>query len=54
MAMEPSPWGLSLATRRYTGRAPKRVSSTSTRVATGARIPAARKAIPGWYPRVEK
>ena len=36
------------------GSAPKRVTSTSTRVATGARDAAASAAIPGWYPRVEK
>ena len=35
------------ATRRYIGRAPKSVTSTSTSVATGARAPAASAAIPG-------
>ena len=48
MAMEPSPLGLSRATRRYTGSAPKRVSSTSTSVAMGASAPAASAAMPGW------
>ena len=52
--MEPSPWGLSAATRRYIGSAPKRVTSTRTRVAIGARDAAASAAMPGWYPRVEK
>jgi hypothetical protein len=54
MAIEPSPCGLSRATLRYTGRAPNSVSATSTMVATGATAPAARAAMPGWYPRVEK
>lgn len=48
MAMEPSPLGLSFATRRYTGRAPSSVSRTSTRVASGDSVPAASAAMPGW------
>src|SRR5215207_7871615 len=35
--IDPSPWGLSAATRRYIGKAPKRVTSTRTRVAMGAK-----------------
>ena len=35
-------------------KAANSVTSTSTRVAIGESTPAARKAIPGWYPRVEK
>ena len=50
----PSPWGLSVATLRYMGRAANKVISTRTKVATGDSAPAARAAIPGWYPRVEK
>ena len=48
IAIEPSPWGLSSATRRYTGRAPARVTITSTMVAIGESRPAARAAMPGW------
>ena len=48
IAIEPSPRKLSLATRRYTGSAPNRVSSTSTMVASGDSRPAASAAIPGW------
>jgi hypothetical protein len=48
MAIEPSPWGLSAATRRYTGSAPRRVRATSTTVAIGEIAPAARAAMPGW------
>lgn len=48
IAIEPSPCGLSSATRRYTGSAPTRVTITSTMVATGDSRPAARAAIPGW------
>lgn len=48
MAIEPSPCGLSLATRRSTGSAPSRVTITSTTVAIGATSPAARAAMPGW------
>jgi hypothetical protein len=54
IAIEPSPWGLSAATRRSIGRAPNRVSGTSRMVATGDSTPVARAAMPGWYPRVEK
>ena len=45
--MLPWPCGLSSATRRYIGSAPKSVSSTRTSVASGERTPAARKAMPG-------
>ena len=45
---EPSPLGLSLATRRYMGNAPNRVMRTRTSVATGARSLAATAAMPGW------
>ena len=48
IAIEPSPWGLSSATRLYIGRAPNRVSRTRIRVASGERAPAARAAMPGW------
>ena len=48
IAIEPSPCGLSAATRRYTGNAPNSVSATSTRVAIGDRTPAATAAMPGW------
>ena len=48
MAIEPWPWGLCCATRRYTGSAPKRVRATSTRVASGLSRPAASAAMPGW------
>ncbi len=48
MAIEPSPFGLSLATLRYTGSAPSRVSAMSTSVANGESSPAARTAMPGW------
>ena len=48
MAIEPWPCGLSSATRRYTGSAPNRVSSTRMTVASGLSSPAARNAIPGW------
>jgi hypothetical protein len=47
MATEPCPYGLSAATRRYTGSIPNRVSSTISRVATGERAPAASTAIAG-------
>ena len=47
MAIEPSPCGLSSATRRYTGSAPARVTITSTIVATGDSSPAASAAMPG-------
>ena len=46
--MEPSPCGLSAATRLYIGSAPKSVSSTRMSVAMGESAPAARKAMPGW------
>ena len=46
--IEPSPCGLSRATRPYIGSAPNRVISTSTSVASGASGPAASAAIPGW------
>jgi hypothetical protein len=52
--IEPSPWGLALATRLYIGSAPKRVIKTRTSVAIGESTPAASAAIPGWYPKVEK
>ena len=39
IAIEPWPCGLSSATLRYTGNAPKRVRATSTRVAIGDRHP---------------
>jgi uncharacterized membrane protein len=45
--IEPSPCGLSSATRLYIGKAPKSVSRTSTKVANGDNAPAARKAMPG-------
>ena len=48
MAIEPSPRGLSRATRRYTGSAPARVTATSTSVAIGESTPAASAAMPGW------
>ena len=48
MASEPSPCGLSPATRRYTGSAPNRVTRISTMVAIGETAPAARNAIAGW------
>ncbi|MDP9696826.1 UNVERIFIED_ORG: hypothetical protein J2X79_004409 [Arthrobacter globiformis] len=35
LAMDPSPWELSPATRRYTGSAPNRVTATRTSVAIG-------------------
>ena len=38
----------------YRGSAANRVTMTRTRVANGESTPAARKAMPGWYPRVEK
>ena len=44
----PSPCGLSFATRRYMGNAPKSVTTTRTSVAIGARAPAASAAMPGW------
>lgn len=47
IAMEPSPCGDSLATRRYTGSAPPSVSAIRTRVASGDRSPAASAAMPG-------
>ncbi|MEC5153655.1 hypothetical protein RCH23_001021 [Cryobacterium sp. CAN_C3] len=52
--IEPDPLKLSCATRRYTGRAPRRVKATNTMVAIGDSKPAARAAMAGWYPRVEK
>jgi hypothetical protein len=48
--IEPLPNGLSAATRRYIGNAPNSVRKIRTSVAIGERAPAARKAIPGWYP----
>ena len=45
--IEPSPCGLSSATRRYIGSAPNRVISTSTSVANGDSAPAASAAMPG-------
>ncbi len=48
MAIDPSPCGLSCATRRYTGSAPSSVSPISTTVASGDSSPAARAAMPGW------
>lgn len=45
---EPSPRGDSSATRRYIGRAPIRVTATSTSVAIGDNAPAASAAMPGW------
>jgi hypothetical protein len=47
MASEPSPRGLSAATRRYTGSAPNSVTPISTIVASGEMTPAARNAIAG-------
>jgi hypothetical protein len=47
IAIEPCPCGLSSDTRWYIGSAPKRVSSTMSRVAMGESAPAARAAIPG-------
>jgi hypothetical protein len=47
IAIEPCPCGLSAATWRYIGRAPKRVSSTMSRVTIGERAPAAKAAMPG-------
>ena len=48
MAMDPSPRGLSPATRRYTGSAPSKVTATRTRVASGEITPAASAAMAGW------
>jgi hypothetical protein len=48
MASDPSPRGLSAATRRYTGSAPNSVTAISTTVASGETTPAARNAIAGW------
>ena len=48
MAIEPSPFGDSFATRRYTGSAPPSVSAISTSVASGESSPAASAAMPGW------
>ena len=45
--IEPSPCGLSAATRLYVGSAPNKVRRISTNVAIGESAPAARKAIPG-------
>ena len=45
--MLPWPCGLISATRRYIGSAPKSVRSTSTSVAIGDSVPAARNAMPG-------
>lgn len=54
IAVEPCPWGDSRATRRYMGRAAPKVTNTSTNVATGESSPAARAAMAGWWPSVEK
>ncbi len=48
MLIDPSPCGLSSATRRYMGSAPNSVTSTSTSVAKGDTAPAASAAMPGW------
>ncbi len=48
IAIEPSPCGLSAATRRYTGSAPSRVRRTRIKVATGDSRPTAAAAIAGW------
>lgn len=45
--IDPRPFGLSSATRRYIDKAPKRVRSTISSVATGERTPAASAAMPG-------
>jgi hypothetical protein len=45
LAIEPSPCGLSAATRRYIGSAPNSVIRTN--VATGESAPAASAAMPG-------
>ena len=47
IATEPCPCGLSLATRRYIGSMPSRVSATISRVASGESAPAASAAMPG-------
>ena len=52
--MLPWPCGLIAATRLYIGSAPNSVSSTRTSVAIGESVPAARKAMLGWYASVEK
>ncbi len=54
IAIEPCPWGLSSATRRYIGNTPSRVSPTIRSVAIGETAPAARTAIEGRYDSVEK
>ncbi len=46
IAIEPCPWGLSSATRRYMGTIPTRVKSTMSTVAMGERAPAASAAMP--------
>ena len=47
IAIEPSPFGLSVATRLYIGSAPKSVRSTTISVAIGDNAAAATKAMPG-------
>ena len=47
IAMLPWPCGLSSATRRYIGSAPKRVRRTRTSVASGERKPGGEKRDPG-------
>ena len=47
IATEPCPCGLSLATRRYIGSIPSRVSATISSVASGDSAPAASAAMAG-------
>lgn len=47
IATLPCPCGLSLATRRYSGSMPSRVSRTMSSVASGESAPAASAAMPG-------
>ena len=54
IAIDPCPWGLSLATRRYIGSMPSSVRATIRSVAIGETAPAARMAIEGRYDSVEK
>jgi hypothetical protein len=47
IAIDPCPWGLSRATRRYIGSIPANVSTTISKVASGDNAPAASAAIAG-------
>jgi hypothetical protein len=47
IAIEPCPYGLSAATRRYIGSIPHSVGSTIISVASGDTAPAASRAMPG-------